>query len=139
MSTIGSEADIEAKVAAFRRGLAQELGVAEGERRHYKRPAEPATPISKANTTIIFCALPATLQEVLLGVLEGLGYKAERLPAPDQESLAIGKEFCNRGQCIPTYYTIGTLLKFLFERRREGLGRGDDPARALCALVHLHR
>ncbi len=78
--------------------------------------------------------LPATLQEVLLGVLEGMGYKAQRLPIPDQESLAIGKEFCNRGQCNPTYYTIGTLLKFLLDRRREGLSEQRD-RRALCPLL----
>lgn len=125
MSTIESAVEIDAKVEAFRRALAQEMGVEGPEVRHFKRPAEPTTPISKAETTIVFCALPATLQEVLLGVLEGLGYKAQRLPTPNQESLAIGKEFCNRGQCIPTYYTIGTLLKFLFERRREGLSDSE--------------
>ena len=43
---------------------------------------------------------------------------------PDIESLQFGKEFGNRGQCNPTYFTVGNLVKHLVEAaRREGHAR----------------
>lgn len=51
---------------------------------------------------------------------EGLGYKIRALPVPDNEALAVGKEYGNRGQCNPTYYTVGNLVKFLKDMRDQG-------------------
>ncbi|MDH5681817.1 MAG: 2-hydroxyglutaryl-CoA dehydratase, partial [Spirochaetota bacterium] len=45
--------------------------------------------------------------------VEGLGYKVQNLDCPDNDSLRFGKEFGNRGQCNPTYYTVGNLIKYL--------------------------
>ena len=40
---------------------------------------------------------------------------------PDNEALRYGKEFGNRGQCNPTYFTVGNLVKYLVRAaRREG-------------------
>ncbi|WP_287023707.1 hypothetical protein [Cohnella sp.] len=47
------------------------------------------------------------------GALQGLGYRVEHLDCPDNESLRYGKEFGNRGQCNPTYFTVGNLIKHL--------------------------
>ncbi|MGG1314668.1 hypothetical protein [Cohnella laeviribosi] len=47
------------------------------------------------------------------GALQGLGYRVEHLDCPDNESLRYGKEFGNRGQCNPTYFTDGNLIKHL--------------------------
>ncbi|MGZ7442389.1 2-hydroxyglutaryl-CoA dehydratase [Paenibacillus sp. TH7-28] len=47
------------------------------------------------------------------GALKGLGYRIEHMECPDNESLRYGKEFGNRGQCNPTYFTIGNLIKYL--------------------------
>jgi predicted nucleotide-binding protein (sugar kinase/HSP70/actin superfamily) len=33
--------------------------------------------------------------------------------APTNEGLQFGKEFGNRGQCNPTYFTVGNLVKYL--------------------------
>ena len=38
---------------------------------------------------------------------------------PNQESLQFGKEFGNRGQCNPTYFTVGNLVKHLTKLRDE--------------------
>ena len=40
--------------------------------------------------------------------LQGQG---DRLP--DNSALKFGKEFGNRGQCNPTYFTVGNLVKYL--------------------------
>ena len=40
---------------------------------------------------------------------------------PDNDALRVGKEFGNRGQCNPTYFTVGNLVKYLIDAaRREG-------------------
>jgi predicted nucleotide-binding protein (sugar kinase/HSP70/actin superfamily) len=43
----------------------------------------------------------------------GLGYNVQTLDTPDNAALQVGKEFGNRGQCNPTYFTVGNLVKFL--------------------------
>ena len=62
---------------------------------------------------IIFGGLPFIYQRAIQGTMEFLGYNTIPLPEPDNESLKIGKEYCNRGQCNPTYYTTGNIIKFL--------------------------
>ncbi len=122
MAASPQERQIEERVDAYRRALLQEVGLAQAEVQHFRRPYERGWPqLDRANTTIIYCGLTASHEEISLGMLEGLGYKAQRLPIPDHEALAIGKEYCNRSQCNPTYYTVGNLLKFLFDLRRQGV------------------
>ena len=52
--------------------------------------------------------------------LRSLGYHVRPLPVPDNEALRLGKEFGNRGQCNPTYFTVGNLLKHLQTLSAEG-------------------
>lgn len=47
------------------------------------------------------------------------GLKFEIMPEPDNESLQLGREFGNRGQCNPTYFTVGNLVKHLIYMRDE--------------------
>ena len=75
-----------------------------------------------------------------MAALAGLGYKMKPLDVPDNEALRYGKEFGNRGQCNPTYFTVGNLVKHLVHlaRRREdvastrstGSTSSSPPARA---------
>jgi len=66
---------------------------------------------------IIFGGLPEVHQKAIKGSMEFLGYNVVPLPEPDNEALKIGKEYCNRGQCNPTYYTTGNLIKFLKKQK----------------------
>jgi predicted nucleotide-binding protein (sugar kinase/HSP70/actin superfamily) len=126
MAVSMEEQQLEERVEAYRRALRQEAGLEQDEVQHFRRPHERGWPlVDRATTTIIYCGLTASHEEIALGVLEGMGYKAQRLPIPDYEALAIGKEYCNRGQCNPTYYTVGNLLKFLIDLRRQGVPNKD--------------
>jgi hypothetical protein len=58
----------------------------------------------------------------LQGALRGLGYKTKAIDVPDNSALTFGKEFGNRGQCNPTYFTVGNLVKYLAYLR----GRAED-------------
>lgn len=81
---------------------------------HYRRPLErPFTKAERPNTTILFGGLTYTHDYLLEGALRGLGYQSKFLPVPDNHSLSHGREFGNRGQCNPTYYTVGNLIKYL--------------------------
>ncbi len=68
-------------------------------------------------TTILFGGLTTSHDYLLEGALLGLGYRAQRLDCPDTESFQYGKEFGNRGQCNPAYFTVGNLIKYLCRLR----------------------
>jgi predicted nucleotide-binding protein (sugar kinase/HSP70/actin superfamily) len=80
----------------------------------------------RADTTLLVSGLTAAHDYLVKGALTGLGYKVEVIDMPDNEALRYGKEFGNRGQCNPTYFTVGNLVKFLTERAKaEGLAPKD--------------
>ncbi|RUM90580.1 MAG: hypothetical protein DSZ26_02885 [Thermovibrio sp.] len=71
--------------------------------------------------TLLFGGLTPIHELFIKGAVESLGYKAKFLPQPDSRSLMLGREFCNRGMCNPTYYTVGNLIKFLLEKSKKGI------------------
>lgn len=71
----------------------------------------------KATTTILFGGLTMAHDYLVEGALAGLGYRVKHMDCPDSDSLRFGKEFGNRGQCNPTYFTVGNLIKFLHHLR----------------------
>ncbi|HEX3697207.1 MAG TPA: 2-hydroxyglutaryl-CoA dehydratase [Polyangia bacterium] len=70
----------------------------------------------RETTTLLVSGLTAAHDYLVKGALTGLGYKVEVIDMPDNDALRYGKEFGNRGQCNPTYFTVGNLVKFLTER-----------------------
>lgn len=80
----------------------------------------------KATTTILFGGLTMAHDYLVEGVLKGLGYTVRHMDCPDTESLRFGKEFGNRGQCNPTYFTVGNLIKYLIHLRDvEGISKEE--------------
>ncbi len=80
----------------------------------------------RGDTTLLVSGLTAAHDYLVKAAMTGLGYKVEVIDAPDNDALRYGKEFGNRGQCNPTYFTVGNLVKFLTERgRRDRLGARD--------------
>lgn len=71
----------------------------------------------KDSTTILFGGLTMAHDYLVEGALQGLGYHVKHMDCPDTESLRFGKEFGNRGQCNPTYFTVGNLIKYLTHLR----------------------
>ena len=85
---------------------------------HWYDPAPHQFPAhERETTTILFGGLTLAHDYFIEGALKGLGYKIRRLDCPDLESLRIGKEYGNRGQCNPTYFTVGNLIKYLMYLR----------------------
>ncbi len=77
------------------------------------------TAAQRAHTTILAGGLTQAHDLFISAGLRGLGYKVLPLDVPDNAALAVGKEFGNRGQCNPTYFTVGNLIKYLQYLRDE--------------------
>jgi predicted nucleotide-binding protein (sugar kinase/HSP70/actin superfamily) len=74
------------------------------------------------SVTLLIGGLTAAQDFLAEAALRGLGYKVKVFGMPDNEGLQAGKEFGNRGQCNPTYFTVGGLVKHLIDlREKEGL------------------
>jgi predicted nucleotide-binding protein (sugar kinase/HSP70/actin superfamily) len=88
---------------------------------HFRRPVEhPFTAAQKSHTTILISGLTVKHETLVLGTLEGFGYLCERLGVPDVRAFELGKEYGNTGQCNPTYFTVGNLVKHLQGLREKG-------------------
>jgi predicted nucleotide-binding protein (sugar kinase/HSP70/actin superfamily) len=111
--------EIEAKVLAFKERERQRLGLADTPTQWHDQNPQEFSQQQRTETTILFSGVTRTHDRLLEAVLTALGYKAKALADPDNESLQYGKEFGNRGQCNPTYYTVGNLIKFLTQLRDE--------------------
>ncbi len=57
--------------------------------------------------------------KLVMSALQSLGENYVALPNPDFESFQKGKAFGNRGQCNPTYFTVGNLVKYLQNLQKE--------------------
>src|SRR5580700_3054621 len=71
----------------------------------------------KSKVTILVGGLTMAHDLLIEAGLRGVGYNVQMLECPTNEGLQVGKEFGNRGQCNPTYFTVGNLVKYLITLR----------------------
>ncbi|MCD8500511.1 MAG: hypothetical protein LRY71_01040 [Bacillaceae bacterium] len=76
-------------------------------------------------TTLLFGGLTMMHDSLIEGAMRGLGYRLKALDCPNLESLQVGREFGNRGQCNPTYFTVGNLIKYLRKLERDGKSKQE--------------
>lgn len=119
-------AAIEAELKTFEAEERKKLGLEEETVEHWrdKNPQE-FTKAQRATTTILLGGLTLAHDVLVTGAMAGLGYKIQALDCPDYDALRIGKEFGNRGQCNPTYFTVGNLVKHLLKLREGGMSTQD--------------
>ena len=120
--------DIKEQIASYKDRLREEMQLAHPRASSHLRypPPRPFLARERDHVTILFGGLTESHEIVLKGVFEGLGYRADYIPTPDNAALALGREYCNRGQCNPTYYTVGNLVKYLEGLRRKGIEGIED-------------
>lgn len=114
---------IEAEVTSFAEAERRRLGIEAQPVEHWS-DANPQTftKAQRAHTQILFGGLTMAHDQLVRAALAGLGYDMLPLDVPDTESLRYGKEFGNRAQCNPTYFTVGNLVKHLIHLRdHEGM------------------
>ena len=121
MAKVMDEREIEAKAQAYEEQLRSEMGLGKKEVEHFQKPFERRwTKDQRDSTTILWGGLTLAHEELLSDAMRSMGYNIQLLPCPDNESLTVGKEYGNRGQCNPTYYTVGNLVKYLKELEAKG-------------------
>ncbi len=115
---------IQQRLREERARLEQEAGIEEKRHEHFKRPEERAfTKAQRSHTTVLFGGLTWKHERILQGSIAGLGYKVMPLPNADKQSFQLGKEYGNNGQCNPTYFTVGNLVKYLQSLEAQGLSK----------------
>jgi len=101
------------------------LGVAEPLTHWFDENPQGFTKAERDLLTIWNSGLSWSTDLFVSAALRGIGYQVKTMPVPDQESLRHGKEFGNRGQCNPTYFTVGNLIKHLKGLEAGGLSKAE--------------
>lgn len=118
--------DIDAEIEKFEREERARLGLDEVTPQWIERMADAQfTAAERPGVTLLISGLTLAHDFFIEGALKGLGYNVGMLDCPDNEALRFGKEFGNRGQCNPTYFTVGNLVKFLCHLREKGMKTED--------------
>ncbi|MEO7327670.1 MAG: 2-hydroxyglutaryl-CoA dehydratase, partial [Minicystis sp.] len=121
------DVDIEAELRAFEESERERLGIKAERRQWVDNMLKPEMKKSeRANVTLLISGLTAAQDFLVEGALRGLGYNVEYFGVSDNAGLQTGKEFGNRGQCNPTYFTVGSLVKHLIDLRdKDGMSAED--------------
>jgi predicted nucleotide-binding protein (sugar kinase/HSP70/actin superfamily) len=79
----------------------------------------------REHTTVLVSGLTMAHDLFVQAALRGIGYKVLALDVPDNDALQYGREYGNRGQCNPTYFTVGNLVKYLDGLRERGMKQDE--------------
>jgi predicted nucleotide-binding protein (sugar kinase/HSP70/actin superfamily) len=120
------EDEVRRRVEAERQRL---LDLTANERdtvQHFRRPAErPFMAAERDRVTILIGGLTSKHDALLKAAFESAGYRVQVMPTPDVAAFQLGKEYGNNGQCNPTYFMVGHLIKFLQGLESQGMSRND--------------
>jgi hypothetical protein len=126
-TSIKADIDIEAELKAFEESERERLGIKSERRQWVDNMLNPkVTRKERDHVTLLISGLTAAQDFLVEGALKGLGYKVHYFGMSDNAGLQTGKEFGNRGQCNPTYFTVGSLVKHLIDLRdKQGISTKD--------------
>src|SRR5688572_21823610 len=121
------EAEIERRLAEERRHLQTRLrDETASPPRHFHRPIErPFSAAERDRVTILFGGLTWKHERLIRAAFESAGYRVEIMPTPDVAGFQLGKEYGNNGQCNPTYFMVGHLIKYLQGLEATGVSRQE--------------
>jgi len=117
---------IEAQLEQFEREERKRLGLPVEASKHWiDEVPRTFTRDQREHTTILVCGLTMAHDLFVQAALRGIGYKVLAMDVPDNDALQYGREYGNRGQCNPTYFTVGNLVKYLDGLRERGMSKDD--------------
>ena len=109
--------DIDAELRAFEAEERERLGLELTEQWVEDMADLSFTKAERSKITMLIGGLTVAHDYIVSGGLQNSGYEVVAMDAPDYDSLRVGKEFGNRAQCNPTYFTVGNLVKTLIHLR----------------------
>ncbi|MGE0320930.1 MAG: 2-hydroxyglutaryl-CoA dehydratase [Polyangiaceae bacterium] len=134
LPVVGGDFDMDAELAKFEATERERLGLKD-EKQWIEDMADLGfTKSEKAKITLLVGGLTMAHDYLVEGGLQSLGYNVIAMDVPDNAALQVGKEFGNRAQCNPTYFTVGNLVKFLIELRDK---KGMDSQEIIDKFVFL--
>ena len=105
---------LEAELKQFEIEERKRLGLpVEGAKHWFDEVPRTFTRDQREHTTILVSGLTMAHDLFIQSALRGIGYKVLAMDVPDNDALQYGREYGNRGQCNPTYFTVGNLVKYL--------------------------
>lgn len=117
---------IEAQLKQFEIEERKRLGLPVENAKHwFDEVPRQFTADQRAHTTILVSGLTMAHDLFIQAALRGIGYKVLAMDTPDNNALQYGREYGNRGQCNPTYFTVGNLVKYLDGLRERGMAKED--------------
>ncbi len=117
---------IEAELKQFEIEERRRLGLpVEGAKHWFDEVPRTFTRDQREHTTILVSGLTMAHDLFIQAALRGIGYKVLAMDVPDNDALQYGREYGNRGQCNPTYFTVGNLVKYLDGLRSRGMSKDD--------------
>jgi predicted nucleotide-binding protein (sugar kinase/HSP70/actin superfamily) len=117
---------IEAELKQFEIEERKRLGLpVEGAKHWFDEVPREFTRGQREHTTILVSGLTMAHDLFIQAALRGIGYKVLAMDVPDNDALQYGREYGNRGQCNPTYFTVGNLVKYLDGLRSRGMSKDD--------------
>ena len=117
---------IEAELKNFEQEERRRLGLpTESTQQWFDAVPRAFTREQRDHTTILVSGLTMAHDLFLQSALRGIGYKVMALDVADNDALQYGREYGNRGQCNPTYFTVGNLVKYLDGLREQGMKNED--------------
>jgi predicted nucleotide-binding protein (sugar kinase/HSP70/actin superfamily) len=133
---LASDLDIEKELAKFEAEERARLGLDKQEKQWLETMANAQfSAAERPKITLLIAGLTIAHDFLIEGALKGLGYNVMTLECPTNEALRFGKEFGNRGQCNPTYFTVGNLVKFLCYMRDEKGMSTEDIVKHYCFVT----
>jgi predicted nucleotide-binding protein (sugar kinase/HSP70/actin superfamily) len=109
--------DVEAELARFEAAERTRLGLDAERPQYVERTAHDPAGADRTKVTLFVSGLTMAQDELVAAALAGIGYRVHTLDCPDDAALRTGKEYGNRGQCNPTWFTVGNLVKHLMHLR----------------------
>lgn len=126
MDTIDSIDSIDDVLKKFELEERKRLGLPVDSPQHwFDEVPRTFTREQREHTTILVSGLTMAHDLFIQAALRGIGYKVLAMDTPDNNSLQYGREYGNRGQCNPTYFTVGNLVKYLDGLRDQGMAKDD--------------
>ncbi len=120
------ESNLAAQLAAFEAEERERLGLKkENEEHWFDQVPNTFTRKQREHTTVLVCGLTMAHDHFIQAALRGIGYKVAPMDVPSNEALQYGREFGNRGQCNPTYFTVGNLVKHLHDLEAGGMSKEE--------------
>ncbi len=80
---------------------------------------------SPGESIVLFGGLTPLQDHLLWAAVQTMGGNYIALPTPDNEAFRLGKAYGNRGQCNPTYFTSGNLIKYLQKLHEAGMSKEE--------------